>query len=367
MTSSHLAFPLFALLITGCAAEPTGPAEPDDLATASADLAVSRVGGAGPGFLFGGAAGSVAAQRGDLTASGVAASLASRSSFDGTDGNVDSAGHIQDIVDRIACDARSGITANIALHAPGQGAAQSFHDWGSDRAWIAGLDALAAKLKAVKQADGSPQPVYIRYGKEFNQRWVPAHDGKPATCVDWLSAAADFHHRDCAAELFWQWRQVRAAFASAPNVKLVWCPTGQADVSAATAHPGAANPDELWPGADQVDVIGPDAYNGKRRENAAPAGAFGDFVALADAANKPFLISETGIVQGAPYIDASWYSDLFAYLASVEQHGVDVLGVAGFWRDTDFGDTTLRPAQGAQLEAILRAQPQRSQACVAQE
>jgi len=171
---------------------------------------------------------------------------------------------------------------------------------------------------------------------------------------------------------------VRRAFAAAPNVKLVWCPTGQLVPTRATRTPASAVPEELWPGGALVDVIGPDAYNGKRRENSDPASAFGDFVALADAAQKPFLISETGIVKGAAtgtaFVDANWYSDLFQYLTDVESghavasgHSVDVVGVAGFWRSTDFGDTTLRASEGHQLAAqhgFLRAQPQRAQSCV---
>lgn len=364
--NNHSHKPLMTLLIlaAGCAVDPM---EEQDRAIA---VTTASAGGAGPGFLFGGAAGSVAGQRQDLVDADVPAALADRSTFDGLNGNVDSANNIRDIADRVACDAQSMITVNLALHAPGEGAAQSFRAWGSDQAWIDGLSALARSLATIKQPDGSPQPIYIRYAKEFNQGW-------PDSCVDWLQEAASFHHRSCPDELFWQWRQVRRAFAAAPNVKLVWCPTSQLAPTRATRNPAAAVAEELWPGAAQVDVIGPDAYNGKRRDNATPAGAFGDFVALADAADKPFLISETGIVKGfaggAAFVDASWYTDLFAYLTDVEagrgvpsRHGVDVLGVAGFWRATDFGDTTLRTSEGRQLQQILRAQPQRRQACVAE-
>src|SRR3569623_1285579 len=82
------------------------------------------------------------------------------------------------------------------------------------------------------------------------------------------------------------------SFAAAPNVKLVGCPTGQLTPTAAIRNPAAANTDELWPGSGKVDVIGPDAYNGKRPDNVTPAGAFGDFDRLAQAAHSSFLISE---------------------------------------------------------------------------
>src|SRR5206468_6903031 len=144
----------------------------------------------------------------------------------------------------------------IALHAPGEGAAQDFAAWGSDQAWYDGLVSLAHALSGIKQPNGQAQPIYVRYAKEFNQGW-------PSSCVAWLQAAATRHHRSCAAELFWQWNKVHDAFAAAPNVKLVWCPTGQLTPTQATSHPNAEVADELWPGAAVVDVIGPDAYNGK--------------------------------------------------------------------------------------------------------
>jgi hypothetical protein len=353
-----------ALVAAGC------QAAPPELLESSSSLAAWSGGGAGPGFVFGGAAGTVAGQRQDLTAANVPAALANRTTFDGTSGNVDNAGGIHSIADRVACDAQSGITANIALHAPGEGAARSFSEWGSDQPWLAGLAGLADALKDITQADGvTPQPIYIRYAKEFNQGW-------PGSCVAWLQDAASFHHRSCADELFWQWNAVRRAFAVAPNVKLVWCPTGQMVPTRATQNPAVRVPEELWPGAAAVDIIGPDAYNGKRRDNVDPGSAFGDFVALARAAKKPFLISETGIVKGfgdGSLVDASWYADLFQYLTDLDTDRrvdvrVDVLGVAGFWRATSFGDTTLTPGEGRQLAAspgLLRAQPQRPQPCVA--
>src|SRR3569623_1254059 len=174
------------------------------------------------------------------------------------------------------------------------GAAGSVDDQRSDLT-AAGrhqLDALASALGRIKQRDGSPQPVYVRYAKEFNQQYDAATD----SCIGWLADAAAFHRRQgahtCADELFWQWTQVHDAFAAAPNVKLVWCPTGQLTPTAAIRNPAAANTDELWPGSGKVDVIGPDAYNGKRPDNVTPAGAFGDFDRLAQAAHSSFLISE---------------------------------------------------------------------------
>ena len=221
---------LFALVITACGVESAEVQEHPEA------LVAANSGGAGPGFLFGGAAGTVASQRQDMIDADVSAALADRSTFDGTNGNVDSAGSIQEIADRVTCDARSTITANIALHAPGEGAAKTFAEWGSDQRWIDGLTALAHALKGIKQADGvTPQPIYIRYAKEFNQGW-------PSSCVDWLQGAATFHHRSCADELFWQWKQVRQAFAGAPNVKLVWCPTGQLVPTRATRTPASAVP-----------------------------------------------------------------------------------------------------------------------------
>jgi hypothetical protein len=350
----------FLAVAAGCAVT-----EPD-LSSNPEDVKVWHGGGTGAGFLFGASAGTIASARQDLITAGVPAALADRTTFDGTDGNVDSANRIKEIADRISCDARSGITANIALHAPGEGAAQSFKEWHSDQQWIAGLDALAKSLKNIKQADGvTPQPVYIRYAKEFNQDW-------PNTCVAWLQTAATYHHRSCAEELFWQWDRVREAFSVAPNVKLVWCPTGQLVPTQAIKHPAMRIAAELWPGAASVDIIGPDAYNGKRIDNAKPGAAFDDFVELAAAADKPFLISETGIVKGfkkgVGLVDKVWWTDLFAYLTDVEaQRGVDVLGVAGFGRETSFGDTTLTSAEGDQLTAshgFLRSQPERAQSCI---
>ena len=337
----------------GCALDPDDP-EADGVSPQ-----LLEAGGVGQGFLFGGAAGSVDDQRSDLTAAGVPAAVAAHTSFDGFAGNVDSANRIGDLVDRVSADAKLGVSANIALHAPGDGGAQSFTDWGTrataDAAWRHQLDALASALGRIKQRDGSPQPVYVRYAKEFNQQYDAATD----SCIGWLADAAAFHRRQgahtCADELFWQWTQVHDAFAAAPNVKLVWCPTGQLTPTAAIRNPAAANTDELWPGSGKVDVIGPDAYNGKRPDNVTPAGAFGDFVRLAQAAHRSFLISETGVVKdfGKPaLVDKNWYADLYTYLTGVERDDhVDVIGVAGFWRATSFGDTRLDATEGRQLAA----------------
>ncbi len=116
-------------------------------------------------------------------------------------------------------------------------------------------------------------PVRLRFAQEMNGRWYP-----------WAERA----NGNRPGEFVRAWRHVRAIFtaAGATNVTWVWAPV------AGAARPG------LFPGSDQVDVIGVSGFNGGsilfRRKWRSFARAFGptlDFVHALDP-SKPVELAE---------------------------------------------------------------------------
>jgi beta-mannanase len=116
-------------------------------------------------------------------------------------------------------------------------------------------------------------PVRLRFAQEMNGRWYP-----------WAERA----NGNRPGEFVRAWRHVRAIFAAAgaTNVTWVWAPV------AGAARPG------LFPGSDQVDVIGVSGFNGGsilfRRRWRSFARAFGptlDFVHALDP-SKPVELAE---------------------------------------------------------------------------
>ncbi len=102
---------------------------------------------------------------------------------------------------------------------------------GADDAYVEAFARAAASLPGV---------VWIRFAPELNGRWEP-----------WGAGV----NGNTAADLVAAWRHVHAVFAAAgaTNVRWFWCPN--------VPGPGEASLRALYPGDDQVDVVGLDGYN----------------------------------------------------------------------------------------------------------
>lgn len=107
------------------------------------------------------------------------------------------------------------------------------------------------------------------------------------------------------------WRHVRSIFvrAGATNAAWVWCPlaAGFADRTA----------ERYYPGDDQVDYVGADAYAGNDRL------AFGDLMtpvmAWARRRPRPVIVAEFGVQKGDPSYRAHWLRDVRAYVSTQPQ------------------------------------------------
>jgi beta-mannanase len=135
------------------------------------------------------------------------------------------------------------------------------------------------------------EPVRLRLGQEMNGRWYP-----------W----AELANGNRPGEFVRAWRHVREIFAAAgaTNVIWVWAPV------AGAARPG------LFPGSDQVDVIGVSGFNGGsilfRREWRSFAVAFGptlDFLHALDP-GKPIELAEVASTETGGS-KASWIRGMF--------------------------------------------------------
>ena len=135
-------------------------------------------------------------------------------------------------------------------------------------------------------------PVRLRFGQEMNGRWYP-----------WAERA----NGNRPGEFVRAWRRVHSIFAAAgaTNVSWVWAPV------AGAARPG------LFPGSDQVDVIGVSGFNGGsilfRREWRSFAAAFGptlDFVHALDP-GKPVELAEIASTETGGS-KAAWIRGMFA-------------------------------------------------------
>jgi beta-mannanase len=150
-------------------------------------------------------------------------------------------------------------------------------------------DALITRWAREIAAYGGP--VRLRFGQEMNGRWYP-----------W----AELSNGNRPGEFVRAWRRLRGIFAAAgaTNVTWIWAPV------AGAARPG------LFPGADQVDVLGVSGFNGGtilfRRQWRPFAEAFGptlDYV-HALAPGKPLVLAEVASTE-AGGSKAAWIGDMF--------------------------------------------------------
>ncbi|HEY2028105.1 MAG TPA: hypothetical protein VGH20_02760 [Myxococcales bacterium] len=419
-----------SFLAFACASDPNSSATKEG--TPSSALAAVT-----PGFLFGGASDSVQQQRdvadcqfsSPFKCAGKTAAFndsqstfssptltqlrAQRTDLDGFPGSANVPG---DIAGRVQCDASANITAEVSLHAPGSGnetpelcfpggSTTNCQTWATFVGLVHTLAKTLNDPSMVSPSGSTTLPtIYVRYGKEMNQGATQGNcplqnpNGPVVESDFWLTKNAKANGFDpvtdplaCGKEFIKEWNMVADAFhgttvalANPPNVQMVWCPTGQLDVSNALSAPASSIPFDYWPGAGQVDVVGPDGYNGNRTANATPTSTFFDFLHLASAATVAngsqvgFAISETGVLRSvttgieggkcgtaASCVDSNWWSDLFTLMQEAELgtipvtaatpkiNPVDVIGVAGFWNDTSFGATWPDENQRSQMAATF--------------
>jgi len=139
------------------------------------------------------------------------------------------------------------------------------------------------------------RPVRIRFAHEMNGRWYP-----------WAERFND----NARGEYAQAWRHVRAVVRAqgATNVIWVWCPvTGQV-------------PQRLFPGVDEVDVLGVSGFNGGTalftRRWRSFAAAFGETLTELHglAPGKPVELSEIASTEVGGD-KAQWITDMFAEIA----------------------------------------------------
>lgn len=420
-----------SFLVFACASDP-------NQSDTKADTPASRLAAVTPGFLFGGASDTVQQQRdvADCQFSSPFKCASNTATFDDNqstfssptltqlraqrtdlDGFPGSANVPGDIVGRVQCDASANITAEVSLHAPGSGAetpelcfpggsTTNSQDWSTFVHLVHNLAQSLNTPSMVAPAGSTTLPtIYVRYGKEMNQGATQGNcplvnqHGRVGESDFWLTKNAKANGFDpvndplaCGKEFIKEWNMVADAFhgtsitlANPANVQMEWCPTGQLDVSNALSAPGTSNSFDYWPGAGQVDVVGPDGYNGNRTADATPTSAFFDFLHLASAATVAngsqvgFAISETGVLRSASTgieggkcgiaascVDSNWWSDLFTLMQEAELgtipvtaatpqiNPVDVISVAGFWNVTEgFGATWPDENERSQMAATF--------------
>ncbi len=155
--------------------------------------------------------------------------------------------------------------------------------------------------KWASDAKTDGQPVFLRFGFEFNGDWF-SWGGEP--------------------ELFVKaWRRARGIFreVGADNVKWVWCPN-------ITSHPsGDGNSmHRYWPGVELVDWVGVDGYNwgdGYREWHRWTSFEKLYEGVLADLTRrypgKPIMVAETGCPEDDddPTRKATWIREAHAYLS----------------------------------------------------
>ncbi len=160
---------------------------------------------------------------------------------------------------------------------------------GDDDAYLASFALAAAALPGV---------VWIRFAPELNGRWEP-----------WGAGV----NGNSAADLVAAWRHLHAVFAGlgVTNVRWFWCPNvpGQGEVPLR----------DLYPGDDQVDVVGLDGYNFGR---ARPGQRWRSFAEIFGAGLRTLLgLSGRPIVLGE--------------VATVHDHGREAAWIRDFLRVLD--------------------------------
>ena len=127
-------------------------------------------------------------------------------------------------------------------------------------------------------------------------RWLWEMDGNRRR--DWVYSGADY----VAA-----WMQVRSVFdeVGADNAQFVWCPNEFLFWDDSTE-----NPDDWYPGDENVDWLCADGYNWPTSETSPEwitiDAIFEDFVEWAAPRNLPIVLGETGSAEAEPGAKADW-------------------------------------------------------------
>lgn len=188
---------------------------------------------------------------------------------------------------------------------------------------------LAKELGSMKDAHGNPAEILLRPGWEFNLRWMRSM----GTSEQYVGAFQHMH------DIFQQ--------EGASNVKFVWSPGHRLDMSGLGRQPDLQH---YWPGADYVDVIGPDGYsNTQNGHHESFDEIFRPSMDFAQRIGRSFMASETGIDRTGLTAQetADWWRSAYQTLQQRQARGLDVTGVAAFMKAGDFGwghrDYTISP------------------------
>jgi hypothetical protein len=140
---------------------------------------------------------------------------------------------------------------------------------------------LVAEAQAMKAAQ---VPIFLRYKREFNLRDF-TNNGAKFHCID---RARDVGERYDPQAFVAAWRHIHEIFRTngALNVLFVWCPAA-----------GGIEPTRYYPGDDQVDWVGFDAYD-RRNEGVEALWSKPYSWMQAIAPSKPVMVAETGAAKG---------------------------------------------------------------------
>ena len=148
---------------------------------------------------------------------------------------------------------------------------------------------------------------------------------------DWVHSGEDF---------VGAWNHVRGIFdeVGADNAQFVWCPN---EFLFWDADEGGGNPDEWYPGDDNVDWLCADGYNWQTSVDHPDWISFDrifeDFVAWAEPRNLPIVIGETGSNEAAD--DAEGKGDWLRSLPGILENDLPAIdAVVYFDKDFTFND-----------------------------
>ncbi|CAN5615964.1 hypothetical protein BH10CYA1_BH10CYA1_12930 [soil metagenome] len=240
-------------------------------------------------------------------------------------GNEQQMNHVRD-------DLAKGVTPEVSLNG------EFFA--GGDKAIASGrydqqLTQMAHELSQMRGQDGNQADILMRFGKEMDLQHQFVGSGQDF--VDAFQHVHDVFHA-----------------AGADNVSMVWCPTKKVDPTGLTDQ---ANPDKYWPGSNYVDVIGPDGYSSKGKEESFQK-LFEPFVDLAKRTGKPFMTSEAGLhTDGMTEKQKSdWWQNAFNYVQDERSQGTDILGVGGFFRYADKNETLSDQQRRVLADTFIKAE-----------
>lgn len=161
------------------------------------------------------------------------------------------------------------------------------------------FDATLTAYAAEAQAYG--KPIWIRPFHEMNGNWYP-----------WCGTV----NGNSTAEFVLAWRRVHDIFATARNVKLVWCPNIDSIDAEGRVNTDANAISRYWPGAEYVDYMALDGYNfGEgdgmhwRAFSQLFAAPYAEICALSP--TTPLFVAETGCATVGGNKSA-WIADMFA-------------------------------------------------------